>query len=207
MEVLSPEKIKREGLPGGAHVLELTSERAECAIHEHFAGVECLPIKEIGMVRNRYRPEEPIVIHCDRKERCTLAAAELDRFGYHKLYRYEGDLTDLKEHGLREPAAAVAPVIGREELERVLRERTGRVHLLELVADPDRCRRTAGVKCLEPAYFEEVLRDIGRGHKVVLSCEFGIDCQAMAQVAREAGLSEVFVYKGDFADLSWLARM
>jgi len=219
MEVLTREKIVRGQIPSGAHVLELVADRAECALHPHFAGMECVPVSRLETLSDRYRTEEPILIHCVRPERCETAAAELDRMGYTNLYRYEGDLEDLRpyfvagvgpEAGYAAPQPTVeTPVIVKDELEELLEERGDAAHLFHIVRDESSCpAMMVGVTCMDAARFEaEGLEDISIDDTVVLRCEPGLDCQRMARAAFDQGFDDVRLFEGDYKDVSWLSRM
>lgn len=204
MEILNQEKVRREGLPSGAHLVELVRDPSECALHPHFAGMDCVPVANLETVRDRFRTQEPILIHCEQVESCDLAAVELDRMGYKNVFRYEGRLEDL------EPLMAEyrAPVASREDIESLLKARPEKVHLINIVPDISQCPAlVAGVACLEPPRLEEGLKDLNRDDTIVLRCETGLDCQAMARTAREAGFSDVRIFEGDYKDIRWLERM
>ena len=205
MEILNQEKVRREGLPSGAHLVELVRDPTECALHPHFAGMDCVPVANLEMVRERFRTQEPILIHCEQVESCDLAAVELDRMGYKNVFRYEGRLEDL------EPLMGEyrAPVASRDDVEGLLKARAEKVHLINIVPDISQCPTLmVGVTCLEPANFrEEGLKDLNRDDTIVLRCETGLDCQTMARTAREAGFSDVRIFEGDYKDIRWLERM
>jgi len=226
MEVLTRERISREGLPSGIHVVELVDDRSECALHPHFAGMECVPISTIDMVSNRYGTGEPILIHCDRPEGCDLAAEELGRMGYTNLYRFEGRLQELEPFVSGRPVGVApematapgwvapggvkeAPEISSAELESLLRERGNEVHLFDVLKDASQCPTVQlGVSCLQSDRLEEEgLSEVNVDHTVVLRCQPGIDCRLLARHAFDLGFDDVRVFKGTYSDISWQARM
>jgi len=273
MEILDRDRIEREGLPQRAHILELVSDRSECQRHPHFPGMGCVPLSDIKRVREDYDPTDPIVIHCDRPERCTLAAEELARLGFSSVIEYRGELRDLEgwvrrsaPWGKREAAATTTtgvaggvgeeeapsaraaegegelverpkgpevtpvgemegpgvftrgpeaeaeagfepPEMGSAELESLLKARGQNVKLLNLVGEESKCERVLGVKCLEPWGLEETLKRVNRDDAVVFHCEEGIDHRTIAKALHEMGFRDVGLYRGDFAQISWLSRI
>jgi hypothetical protein len=204
MEVITSDEVRRQGMPGGAHVLELVTDASECAVHPHYMGVECLPVRDIGMVKDRFAPQEPILIHAQRPESYTVAAAELDRLGYRNVFAYQGDLQELQSFmGAREEA----PRISQSELDALLTERAERVRLINVAGDPGRCAMMVGVRCVNPAGLHEILGDVGRANTIVLRCEPDIDCQTLARATNEAGFDDVRVFEGNYQNISWLKRL
>lgn len=222
MDIMTRERIRREGLPAKAHVVELVSDRSECELHPHFAGMECVAVSNIQVVSQRIPAQEPILIHCDRPERCNLAEQELSRMGYTNLFRYEGTLDDLKPFmagwvaperatapGYAAPEAVVeAPFISREALEALLDDRGDAVHLFSIVADRSECpTMMVGVTCLEPGQLEEGLEGLNLDDTIVLRCGTGLDCQVMARRCFTAGFEDVRLFEGNYKDIRWTKRM
>jgi rhodanese-related sulfurtransferase len=209
MEVLTRERIEQEGLPEGAHVLEMVGDRDECQRHAHFAGMECLPLADIKEVRTHYDPASPIIVHCERPERCTLAAEELSRFGFTNVYHYDGELRDLetwvKAHGAA--GEFEAPLISAAALESLLKARGHDVQLLDLHTEETRCERMLGITCLEPYQIEDELKDRDRGDTIVFRCAEGISNRDIAKALYEMGFRDVRLFQGSYSEISWIRRL
>ncbi|MFH0810058.1 MAG: rhodanese-like domain-containing protein [Pseudomonadota bacterium] len=209
MELLNREIIQREGLPADAHIIEMVSDAEDCQECRHFPGMECLPLTDIKYVPEHYDASTPLVIHCDRAERCTLAEEELGRFGFKNVYRYDGELRDLEDWmAAHRPAAGfAAPVISALGLESQLKIRGQNTKLLNIVTDASRCQRVLGVTCLEPAAIENELKGTSHEDAVVFRSEEGIDRRVISKALYEMGFKDVRVFEGDYRDISWLHRM
>jgi rhodanese-related sulfurtransferase len=232
MEILTPEEVRREGLPRGAHILEVVSDRTDCAMHPHFAGMECIPAGELSSIRQHLSTKEPIIVHCALPgERCQKAENDLERMGYENVFVFEGNLADLKtEAGLeevpiygrgeavyieeREVVTGVPferpfepPVLSTAALESLLEDQGDITHLINVVPDADACKMMLGVKCLTPADIEDYLTDLNPSDTIVLRCDENVDCPWVARRVREAGYYDVRLFQGDFKDISWLSRL
>jgi rhodanese-related sulfurtransferase len=223
METLTRGKIRREGLPVGSHVLQIIEDRSECVLHRHFAGMDCFEVQDVKEVADHYRPQEPILVHCDRPDHCRMAEGELNRLGYWNVFRYEGDVADLEPYvGLPEagvveelesemegPLLTTEPPrrITTDELERLLRHRHGGVHLMDVVEDSRRCGMTVGVDCTEPERMAEVVADWDEGDTVVLRCEPSFDCGKVAGLLQDAGFEDVRLFEGEFREVDRSVRL
>lgn len=210
MEILTSEEVRSRGLPAGTHVVELVGDTSECATHPHFAGMECVPVGNIRTVTERFGRSEPILIHCDLPERCDMALTELERLGYTNVYRYEGRLEEIEPvmAGWAAPELA-APIITRDALDALLRERGDAVSLFMVVRDSSECpTMQMGVTCVEERELEaEGLEGLNLDNTIVLKCGAGVNCQAIARRVFDAGFGDVRIFEGDYKDISWYARM
>jgi rhodanese-related sulfurtransferase len=218
MEILTRKEVIERGLPEHAHIVELVDSFSECETHRHFEGIECVPIQNLSSVADRYRPNEPIVVHCERPGRCEQAAEQLARMGFSEIFRFEGNIWDLEGVSRRGWVSAggtaatwteaPAPILSRSELEALLDKRGDKVKLFDLVADEQDCPAfKLGVKCLEPRLLKEQgLMDVNRDRTIVLRCQEGIDCQDIAREVRSEGFQDVCIFKGRFEDVSWTKR-
>ncbi|MFH0810452.1 MAG: hypothetical protein V2A77_08320 [Pseudomonadota bacterium] len=199
MEVLTSEQIRRKGLPSGAHVFDIVTDASQCGSRPEPAGVRCLSITMLGDIRGSFSAHDPILIHCDNPERCTLAASELYRMGYTNVLRYEGEVEAL---------GAMAPTMTTGDLNQLLQVRGDKVHLLTLVRDEAECPTLQmGVSCVEFGHLPEAIDQFAHDNTIVMRCSAGVDPGAAVRMIREAGFGDVRLFEGDYANVSWLKRM
>jgi rhodanese-related sulfurtransferase len=216
METLTHEKLRAEGLPAGAHLLELVDIPARC--RRRAAAIECVPLAKLPAVASRYSTLEPIVIHCERPGQYDEAARELGRLGHTHIYRFEGEIEELEPYAatLARPRPQPGPEEGREApvidartLGSLLDERGELVHMFYIVPDATRCPLpTAGVTCLEPSQLQGLGLDyVACDRTIVLRCVDGVDCREMARAAHRAGFGDVRIFEGGYREIVWRKRL
>ncbi|MFH0809217.1 MAG: rhodanese-like domain-containing protein [Pseudomonadota bacterium] len=207
MDVLDEKGL--EGVPPETHVLEIVESRADCAFHPHFGRVECVPLREVVMAADRYRRWEPILLHCDRPERCRKAAAELERVGYTRVFGYKGDLRNLGPlatgWGRSEAVRRVFSLfLGREDLKSLLKEAGEDVVLLDVVNDDEAdCAIGARVRCVPAGRLEEAVRGLGRGQTIVVHCGPSVSYPDVVGRLQAAGFERVLVFEEGFSEFAW----
>ncbi len=108
MKSILRDDLKRYSFPSGVHVVEVIGSRELCRFHEHFAGMDCLQFDNLRDYAHTHDKEEPVLVHCTGEVDCHLAVGMLEYAGFEKVYRYEGEVGDLRPYGWH-AAAGLGP--------------------------------------------------------------------------------------------------
>jgi rhodanese-related sulfurtransferase len=223
MKSIRRDDLRRSSFPGGAHVVEVIAERGQCLLHDHFQGMDCLQLGGLREFARSHPKEEPVLIHCVSEVDCHLATELLEYAGFEQVFRYEGELADLRPYGwrgeepepwvelserafqaelAREPlATGYGPALLRREELATLIERTPPEHLMLLEIAPEgRCLPKEHVLCMAAGEVDRLGEVLGPGDVVVFSAA-AEEAEATYRRLERTGVSAIFRYEGDFAQV------